>query len=130
MQDPIIVDQTPARPPRRTYSNEFKADAVAQCERGDRSLAQVAMDLKINANLVRRWQKERQGQTKGQSCCQFSWLNLAPSRLVLPISKCSLVLLQSRFSVMSIATTLLTWFALFDDNTASTFSDLVGRWRY
>jgi len=65
MQDPIIVDQTPARPPRRTYSNEFKADAVAQCERGDRSLAQVAMDLKINANLVRRWQKERQGQSTG-----------------------------------------------------------------
>jgi len=63
MQDPIIVDQPPARPPRRTYTDEFKADAVAQCERGDRSLAQVAMDLKINANLVRRWQKERQGQT-------------------------------------------------------------------
>lgn len=65
MQDPIIVDQPPARPPRRTYSNEFKANAVALCERGDRSLAQVAMDLKINANLVRRWQKERQGQSSG-----------------------------------------------------------------
>jgi len=65
MQDPIIVDQPAARPPRRTYSNEFKADAVAQCERGDRSLAQVAMDLKINANLVRRWQKERQGHSSG-----------------------------------------------------------------
>ena len=61
MQDPIIVDQSPARPPRRTYSREFKIDAVAQCEHGDRSLAQVAMDLKINANLVRRWQRELQG---------------------------------------------------------------------
>ena len=30
-----------------------------------RALAQVAMDLKINANLVRRWQKERQGQSSG-----------------------------------------------------------------
>ena len=65
MQDPIIVDQPPARPPRRTYSNEFKANAVALCERGDRSLAQVAMDLKINANLVRRWQKERREQSSG-----------------------------------------------------------------
>ena len=63
MQDPIIVNQTPARPPRRTYTKEFKIDAVAQCERGDRSLAQVAMDLKINANLVRRWQKEFSGAT-------------------------------------------------------------------
>jgi transposase-like protein len=61
MQDPIIVDQTPAKPPRRTYTKEFKIDAVAQCERGDRSLAQVAMDLRINANLVRRWQRELQG---------------------------------------------------------------------
>ena len=58
MQDPIIVNPAPRRPPRRTYSKEFKIDAVVQCERGDRSLAQVAMDLKINANLVRRWQKE------------------------------------------------------------------------
>lgn len=65
MQDPIIVDQTPARPPRRTYTKEFKIDAVAQCERGDRSLAQVAMDLKINANLVRRWQKEQQSESSG-----------------------------------------------------------------
>jgi len=60
MQDPIIVNQPPQRPPRRTYSKEFKLNAVAQCERGDRSLAQVAMDLKIGANLVRRWQKELQ----------------------------------------------------------------------
>ena len=58
MQDPIVVNQTPSRPPRRSYTKEFKIDAVAQCQRGDRSLAQVAMDLKINANLVRRWQKE------------------------------------------------------------------------
>jgi len=65
MQDPIIVDQTPARPPRRTYTKEFKIDAVAQCERGDRSLAQVAMDLKINANLVRRWQKEQRSEANG-----------------------------------------------------------------
>ena len=63
MQDPIIVNQTPIRPPRRTYTKEFKIDAVAQCERGDRSLAQVAMDLKINANLVRRWQKELNGDS-------------------------------------------------------------------
>jgi len=63
MHDPIIVDQTPARPPRPTYTKEFMIDALAQCGRGDRSLAQVAMDLKINANLVRRWQKEQQNET-------------------------------------------------------------------
>jgi transposase-like protein len=67
MQDPIIVNQAPKRPPRRTYTKEFKLDAVAQCERGDRSLAQVAMDLRINANLIRRWQKEQHDKTAGSA---------------------------------------------------------------
>lgn len=61
MQDPIIVNSKPDRPPRRSYTKEFKVDIVAQCERGDRSLAQVAMDNQINANLLRRWQRELNG---------------------------------------------------------------------
>lgn len=61
MQNPIIVDSEPARPCRRSYTKEFKIDVVAQCERGDRSVAQVAMDNQINANLVRRWQRELNG---------------------------------------------------------------------
>jgi len=58
MQDSEIVDVQPVRASRRSYTREFKIDVVAQCGRGDRSLAQVAMDNQINANLVRRWQKE------------------------------------------------------------------------
>ena len=58
MQDSNIVDTQPVRASRRSYTRKFKTDVVAQCERGDRSLAQVAMDNQINANLVRRWQKE------------------------------------------------------------------------
>ncbi len=61
MQESKILNIKPARQPRRTYSKEFKIDIVAQCERGDRSLAQVAMDSQINANLVRRWQRELNG---------------------------------------------------------------------
>lgn len=58
MADPIIVDSEPTRPLRRSYSQEFKINLVTQCQRGDRSLSQVAMDNQINANLLRRWQRE------------------------------------------------------------------------
>ena len=79
MQNPIIVNQAPAKPPRRTYTKEFKADAVAQCERGDRSLAQVAMDLKINANLVRRWQKEHNAASDSTKLVPVNVAHAAPA---------------------------------------------------
>ncbi len=58
-----MVEPTPSRRPRRSYTRDFKIDAVGQCECGDRSLAQVAMDLKVNANLLRRWQRELQSDS-------------------------------------------------------------------
>ena len=58
MQDPIIVDSEPVRPLRRSYKKEFKIDLVTQCQRGNQSVAQIAMDNQINANLLRRWQHE------------------------------------------------------------------------
>ena len=76
MQDSIIVNLKPARQPRRTYSKEFKVDIVSQCELGDRPLAQVAMDNQINANLVRRWQREINGD--------FGPTKLLPVQVVQP----------------------------------------------
>ena len=40
---------------RRTYTREFKAQIVALCEKGDRSIAQVALEHQINANLIHKW---------------------------------------------------------------------------
>lgn len=80
MQDPIIVNHSPTKPPRRTYTKEFKIDAVAQCERGDRSLAQVAMDLKINANLVRRWQKELNAEPSATKLVPVNVAHTTPHR--------------------------------------------------
>jgi transposase len=35
------------RRPRRAFTAEFKAEIVEQCQRGDRSIAQVAKDFDL-----------------------------------------------------------------------------------
>ncbi len=41
--------------PRRTFTPEFKAEAVRLCRVGDRSIAQVAKDLDLTATALREW---------------------------------------------------------------------------
>jgi transposase len=45
----------PDRRRRRTHSTEFKAKVVAGCRKPGVSIAAVALDYRLNANLVRRW---------------------------------------------------------------------------
>jgi len=40
---------------RRQYSNEFKTEAVKLSERGDVAVRQIAEDLGIGSELLRRW---------------------------------------------------------------------------
>jgi transposase len=40
---------------RRRHSAEFKAQVVAACRRPGVSIAAVALDHRLNANLLRRW---------------------------------------------------------------------------
>lgn len=40
---------------RRSYSAEFKADAVAACRKPGASTAAAALERSINANVLRRW---------------------------------------------------------------------------
>ena len=49
---------------RRRYSQELKAQIVAECDEPGSSVAKVAMEHGINANIVRGWrQLARQGDT-------------------------------------------------------------------
>lgn len=41
--------------PRRSFSDEFKADIVAACQAGDRSIGQVAKDFDLTESTVRHW---------------------------------------------------------------------------
>lgn len=64
---------------RRWYTNAFKSDIVEQCLRPGASLAGVAVRNGLNPNLVRRWVK----------CVQEQSRKLAPLLpVVLPVTAC------------------------------------------
>jgi transposase-like protein len=46
-----------AKRKRRTFTDEFKADAVKLCKAGGRSVAQVAADLDLTETALREWVK-------------------------------------------------------------------------
>ena len=48
-------DLIDGRQRRRRHSDEFKAQAVAECARPGVSIAAIALHHGINANLLRRW---------------------------------------------------------------------------
>ncbi|MFJ4895187.1 transposase [Streptomyces sp. NPDC088788] len=41
--------------PRRSFTPEFKAEIVELCQRGDRSVGQIARDFDLNETAVRLW---------------------------------------------------------------------------
>src|SRR3954452_20056640 len=44
--------------PRRSFAAEFKAEIVELCQRGDRSIGQVARDFDLTETAVREWVKQ------------------------------------------------------------------------
>ena len=44
--------------PRRSFTPEFKAEIVELCQRGDRSVGQVAKDFDLTETAVREWLKQ------------------------------------------------------------------------
>ena len=51
---------------RRSYTEEFKSEAVRAATAGDRSLTQVARDLGVNASVLQSW-KQRLTATTGDA---------------------------------------------------------------
>jgi len=43
---------------RRKFTAELKAEVVSLCERGDRSIGEVARDLDLTETSVREWVKQ------------------------------------------------------------------------
>src|ERR671910_177574 len=52
---------------RRSFTSEFKAEIVELCQRGDRSIGQVARDFDLTETAVREWvrQAQRDAGTRG-----------------------------------------------------------------
>lgn len=53
--DTIDDEVAKGRVRRRRYSDEFKASVIAQCMRPGVSVARIALEHGMNANLLRRW---------------------------------------------------------------------------
>jgi len=49
--------------PRRSFAPEFKAEIVELCQRGDRSVGQVARDFDLTETAVREWVKQAERDT-------------------------------------------------------------------
>lgn len=59
LKDPGISKYT-ARRTHRTYAREFKAELVAACQVPGASIAALARQHGMNANVVHRWLKEHE----------------------------------------------------------------------
>ena len=55
---------------RRWHSKEFKREAVLACRAPGVSLAAVALEKRINANLLRRWVKSANSKASAASIVQ------------------------------------------------------------
>ena len=47
-----------ARKTRKTFSTDFKREAVLLLEKGDKAAAQLARELGVRRNQLYKWQKE------------------------------------------------------------------------
>jgi transposase-like protein len=58
-----------SRKPRRTFTDEFKRDAVVLVHASEKtkSLAEVARDLGIGENPLREWVKKAEGVQQGRT---------------------------------------------------------------
>ncbi|MFM0351693.1 IS66-like element accessory protein TnpA [Paraburkholderia sp. RL17-347-BIC-D] len=60
-----IEEEVPlGRRRRRRYSVEFKAQVVAACQGPGVSLAAIALHHQLNANLLRRWVEQAEGNER------------------------------------------------------------------
>jgi len=58
---------------RREFTDAFKAEVVALCQKGDRSMAEVARDLDLTETSVRRWVAQAEvdaGRRPGQTSAE------------------------------------------------------------
>lgn len=56
------MPESKQRRKRRSFNAEFKADAIALCQAGDRTIAQVARDLDLTETALRSWVKKAEAE--------------------------------------------------------------------
>ncbi|KAA8734689.1 transposase [Acinetobacter qingfengensis] len=51
----VIHEEQRSTRPRRTFTTEFKQHLIELCQQPDTSVAKVAMQHQVNANLLHKW---------------------------------------------------------------------------
>ena len=72
---------------RRWHSKEFKQSAVAACRAPGVSLASVALERRINANLLRRWVKTAEAKAAAASIVQTVAADAAPTFIPVRVTR-------------------------------------------
>ena len=68
---------------RRTHSPEFRLRVVKECEESDKSVAQIARQYQLNANLIHKWRRDLQQSTPAGSN-EFIALPFLPAPVIQP----------------------------------------------
>jgi transposase len=76
----------PARRRRRRYSEEFKARVVAACQVTGVSVAAVALEHRLNANLLRRWLDQAEGRLPKRLSGRAAEAESAPLPAFVPVA--------------------------------------------
>jgi transposase-like protein len=63
MREECSMAKRQARRKRRSFTPEFKAEAVRLCRAGDRSITEVANDLDLTETALREWVKRADEET-------------------------------------------------------------------
>jgi transposase len=72
---------------RRWHSKEFKQAAIAACQAPGVSLASVALEKRINANLLRRWVKSAQAKAAAASIVETIPATPAPTFIPVKVTR-------------------------------------------
>ena len=72
---------------RRWHSKEFKQAAIAACQVPGVSLAAVALERRINANLLRRWVRSAEAKVSAASIVQAIPAEAAPKFIPVKVAR-------------------------------------------
>jgi transposase len=85
-----VIDSAPTlKKPRRTFTAEFKHQLIQQCLQPDTSVAKVAMQHQINANLLHKWIRHFRSMPPAlttPSSMQVDFLPIVRKRALNPIA--------------------------------------------
>ncbi|TDI16378.1 transposase [Acinetobacter baumannii] len=74
-----VIDTAPTlKKPRRTFTAEFKHQLIQQCQQPDTSVAKVALQHQINANLLYKWLRQSRSMVTPLTIASFPQLALIP----------------------------------------------------